>query len=226
MSVVDPGPGRTSPESGDILAMPDLVSNFDLGPGEPLLKSGVGLDMPNLDSDFDILQMPDFVSAINSGPGTTSPESGDILAMPDFVSDNVFAFVAARVQFDPAGPGFVTTLAHRTPDVIQLCPSSSGSGLSTLLSSAGMLISPVSALLRAIERYKLGARKGPLYGYACVRCWYSKGLYAAIDGLLIDVACCLCCLVVLLCCAGLSDRVFRCSGCHTCSPGVSRGCPG
>ena len=114
----------------------------------------------------------------------------------------LFAFVAARVQFDPGGPGFVTTLAYRAPDpaqpqldVIQLCPSSSGSGLSTLPSSAGMLISPVSALLRwdfvcnfrAIERYKLGARKGPLYGYACVRCWYTKGLHAAIDGLLIDV---------------------------------------
>ena len=119
----------------------------------------------------------------------------------------------------------MTTLANRTSDlaqvqldVIQLCPSSSGSGLSTLLSSAGMLISLVSVLLRwdlvcnfgAIERYKLGARKGPPYGYACVRCWYTKGLHAAIDGLLIDVACCLCCLVVLLCCAGLSDRVFRC----------------
>ena len=47
MSVIDPGPGKTSPESGDILAKPDLVSNFDPGPGEPLLKSGVGLDMPN-----------------------------------------------------------------------------------------------------------------------------------------------------------------------------------
>ena len=41
------------------------------------------------------------------------------------------------------------------------------------------------------------ARKGPLYGYTCVRCWYTKGLHAAIDGLLIYVACCLCCLVVL-----------------------------
>ena len=132
----------------------------------------------------------------------------------------LFAFVAARVQFDPGGPGFVTTLAPDPAqpqlDVIQLCPSSSGSGLSTLLSSAGMLISPVSALLRwdtvcffiAIEKYKLGARKAPLYDYACVRCWFTKGLHAAIDGLLIDVACCLCCLVVFLCCAGLSDRVF------------------
>ena len=71
----------------------------------------------------------------------------------------LFAFVAARVQFDPGGPRFVTTLAYRTPDpalpqldVIQLCPSSSGSGLLTLLSSAcaGMLISPVSALLLLI----------------------------------------------------------------------------
>ena len=36
--------------------------------------------------------------------------------------------MAARVQFDPGGPGFVTTHAYRTPDpaqpqldVIQLC---------------------------------------------------------------------------------------------------------
>ena len=116
---------------------------------------------------------------------------------------------------------------------IQLFPSSSGSGLSTLLFCAVMLISPVSALLpwdfvcnfRAIKRHNW-AHKGPLYGYTCVRCWYTKGLHAAIDGLLIYVACCLCCLVVLLCCAGLSDRMFRCSGCDTCSPGVSRGCPG
>ena len=63
--------------------------------------------------------------------------------------------MAARVQFVLGEPGFVTTLAYRTPDpaqpqldVIQVCPSSSGSALSTLLSSAGMLISPVSVLLR------------------------------------------------------------------------------
>ena len=81
----------------------------------------------------------------------------------------LFAFVAARVQFDPGGPGFVTAPAYRTPDpaqpqsdVFHICPSSSGSGLSTLLSSAVMLISLVSALLRldlvcklrAIERCK------------------------------------------------------------------------
>ena len=64
----------------------------------------------------------------------------------------LFAFVVARIQFDPGGPGFVTTHAYRTPDpaqpqldVIQLFPSSSGSGLSTFLSSASMLISLVSA---------------------------------------------------------------------------------
>ena len=96
-----------------------------------------------------------------------------------------------------------------------------------------MLITAVSALLRwdfvcnfrAIERYQLGAHKGPLYGYAYVRCWYTKGLHAAIDGLLIDVACCLCCLVAFLCCAGLSDRVFQCSGVPDVTP-VPRECPG
>ena len=89
----------------------------------------------------------------------------------------LFALVATRVQFDPGGPGFVTTLAYRTPvsaqpqlDVIQLYPSSSRSGWSTLFSGAGMLLSAVSALLRwdflcnfrAIDRCGLGAHKGPL----------------------------------------------------------------
>ena len=56
VSVIDPRPAKTSPESGDVSSMPDLISNFDPRPGEPLLKTGVGLDMPNFDSDFDILQ--------------------------------------------------------------------------------------------------------------------------------------------------------------------------
>ena len=95
---------------------------------------------------------------------------------PSFVIRVVlFVFVAARVQFDLGGPGFVTIIHWIRPsykrtadpaqpqlDVIQLFPSSSGSGLSTLLSSAVMLISPLSALLRwdfvcnfrAIERNK------------------------------------------------------------------------
>ena len=94
-----------------------------------------------------------------------------------------------------------------------------------------MLLSAVSALLRwdflcnfrAIERCGMGAHNGPLYGYACVQCWYTKGHYAAIDGLLIDVACCLWCLVVFLYCAGLSDRVFHMSHLFPGSvPGMSR----
>ena len=89
----DPGPGKPSPESGDVLELPDLACDFDPGPGEPLLESGVGLDKPLFAGDVDMLQMPDFVSAIDPGHGKTSPESGDILAVPDFVSD-----------FDP-GPG-------------------------------------------------------------------------------------------------------------------------
>ena len=61
-----------------------------------------------------------------------------------------FALVAARVQFDLGGPAFVTTLAYRAPaqpqlDVIKLCPSSSRSGWSTLLSGAVMLLLAVSA---------------------------------------------------------------------------------
>ena len=53
------GPRRTSPESGDILAGPDFVSNFypgHPGPGEPLLESGVSLVLPHFDfDDFDVL---------------------------------------------------------------------------------------------------------------------------------------------------------------------------
>ena len=146
----------------------------------------------------------------------------------------VFAFVAASVQFDPGGPEFVTILASRTPgpgqpllDVIQLWRDPGGRLFSRELACCS---SAVSALLRwdflsnirAMARCGLGAHKGPLYGYACVRCGYTNGHHTEIDGLLIDVACCLWCLVVLLCCAGLSDRVFRCSGCHT----YARVCPG
>ena len=59
MSVIDPGPGKMSPESGDMLAMSDFVSDFDPGPGEPLLQSGISLDMPNFAGDVAILQVPD-----------------------------------------------------------------------------------------------------------------------------------------------------------------------
>ena len=52
-----PGPGKTSPESGDMLAMSDFVSDFDTGPGELLLQSGVSLNMPNFAGDVDILQV-------------------------------------------------------------------------------------------------------------------------------------------------------------------------
>ena len=89
-------------------------------------------------------------------PGVCAGNCAEPSGGPSFVIRVVlFAFVAARVQFNPRGPGCVTTPAYGTPDpaqpqsdVIQLCPSSSGSGLSTLLSSAVMFISPVSALLR------------------------------------------------------------------------------
>ena len=93
-----------------------------------------------------------FVSPEGCVAGSCAGPSGG----PGFVIPVVlFALVAARVQFDPGGPGFVTTLVYRTTvfaqpqlDVIQLCPSSSRSGWSTLLSGAGMLLSAVSALLR------------------------------------------------------------------------------
>ena len=51
MGGIDPRPGTASPEYGDILAMPDFVSDINPGPGEPLLESGRGLDMPHFASD-------------------------------------------------------------------------------------------------------------------------------------------------------------------------------
>ena len=58
---------------------------------------------------------------------------------------------------------------------VQFFPPSSGSGLSTLLFCAVMLISPVSALLqwdfvcnfRAIKRYKLGTQRATIRLYMC-----------------------------------------------------------
>ena len=65
------------------------------------------------------------------------------------------AFVAARFQFDPGGPKFVTACVSRTPasaqpqwDVIQLCLSSQRSGWLSLPSEAGMLLLVVSLLFR------------------------------------------------------------------------------
>ena len=147
------------------------------------------------------------------------------------------AFVAARVQFDLGGPKFVTTRASRTLvsaqpqlDVIQLCLSSSRSGWLSLLSGAGMHLSAVSVLLRwdflciirTIARCRLRAQKGPLYDYACVRSEYTNGHHTVIDEWLFSGTCCIWCLVVLICCAGLSDRVFRCSVSHH----IPRVCPG
>ena len=87
-----------------------------------------------------------------------------------------------------------------------------------------MLHSAVSGLLRwdclcnitAIARCRLEAQKGPLYDNACVRSEYTNGHQTAIDEWLFSGTCCTCiwCLDVLICCAGLSDRVFRCSGSH------------
>ena len=123
----------------------------------------------------------------------------------------------------------MTTRASRTPvsaqpqlDVIQLYPSSSRSGWLSLLSGAGMVPSAVSVLLRrdflciirTVARCRLRAQKGPLYDYACVRSEYTNGHQTVIDEGLFSGPCCIWCLDVLICCAGLSDRVFRCSGSH------------
>ena len=139
------------------------------------------------------------------------------------------AFMAARVQFDPGGPKFVTAHASRTLvstqpqlDVIQLCLSSSRSGWLSLLSGAGMFPSAASVslrrdflcIIRTILRHRLRAQKGPLYDYACVRSEYTNGHQTVIDEGLFSGTCCMWCLDVLRCCAGLSDRVFRCFGSH------------
>ena len=117
LGAIDPGPGMTSPESGDTLAVSDFVSDIDPGSGEPLLESGDSLDMSHFTSNCELLQVQDFVGAIDPGPGTTFwrelPDKTDcnkvtiiiiigwlgttsgtnlwrhhLLAMPDFVSDN------------------------------------------------------------------------------------------------------------------------------------------
>ena len=83
-----------------------------------------------------------------------------------------------------------------------------------------MLLSAVSLLLRwdflciirTIARCRLRAQKGSLYDYACVQSEYTNGHQTVIDEWLFSEAGCIWCLVVLTCCAGLSDRVFRCSG--------------
>ena len=57
VSVSDPEPGKISPESGNMLAMSDFVSDFDPEPGEPLLQARVSLYMSNVAGDFYILQI-------------------------------------------------------------------------------------------------------------------------------------------------------------------------
>ena len=86
VSVSDPGPGKTSPESGDMLTMSDFVSDFDPGPEEPLLQSEVSLTMPNFAERWYIAGAGICECRWSRARGT-SPESGDILAMPDLVSN-------------------------------------------------------------------------------------------------------------------------------------------
>ena len=57
----DPGPGKPSPGSGDVLEMPDFVCDIDTGPGKPSPESG------------GMLELPDFASDSNQGPRGTSP---------------------------------------------------------------------------------------------------------------------------------------------------------
>ena len=134
-----------------------------------------------------------------------------------FVIRVLFAFVAARVQIYLGGPEFVTTLVV---SYTGSCPAAVGRDP----------VMPIVIEIRVVDsslwswHANFGgvcvASVGPLCGILkplrYTNWEHTKGHYAlmhhaAIDGLLIDVACCLWCLV-FLCCAGLSDRVFRCSG--------------
>ena len=92
-SVCNSGPGTISPESGNMMAMSDFVSDIDPGPEEPLLPSRVGVYMPSLPGVVDVSKVPNYVSFGDPRPGTISPGSGNMMAMPNFINN-----------FDP-GPG-------------------------------------------------------------------------------------------------------------------------
>ena len=205
VSDIDPGPGEPLLESEvrsdkqhfvsncERLLIQDFVSAIDSGPGTTSPGFGDTLAVLVFARFTIMMFIVALLQSVLSGScqevcvaGSCAGPSGG----PSFVIV-LFAFVAASVQFDPRVPEFVTTLASRTQvsaqpqlDVIQLCPSSSRSGWSTLLSGAGMLLSAVSALLRwdflcyirAMARCGLGAHKGPLYGYACVRCGTQRAI--------------------------------------------------
>ena len=98
--------------------------------------------------------------------------------------------MAARVQFDPGGPKFVTTLASRTPvsaqpqlDVIHRHGYLGGRLFTRELACYFRrclrwdFLCNISAMLRC----ELGAHKGPLHDYACVRSEYTKGQHTVID---------------------------------------------
>ena len=85
VSFGEPGSGTVSPESGNVMAMSDFVSDFDPGPDGPLLGSAVMFDMHSFVSDCEQMQMSDCVYSIGPEHREASPESGDRLAVPDVV---------------------------------------------------------------------------------------------------------------------------------------------
>ena len=107
----DSGPGKTSPEFGDILEMPDFVSDFDPGPVEPSLQSGVSLEISDVASDFD------------PGPGKLLPESGDMF--PENVTFPCLDTLTSAVS----GPRHLSTSAtgdaSLSDDSEVRCPSTS-----------------------------------------------------------------------------------------------------
>ena len=80
-------------------------------------------------------------------------------------------------------------------------------------------------IIRTIARRRLRAQKGPLYDYACVRSEHTNGHQTVIDEWIFSGTCCILSLDVLRCSAGLSDRVFRCSGSHHIPRDVPRDIP-
>ena len=133
-----------------------------------------------------------FVSERSLAPEICAGSCAGPSGGPSFVIRIVlFAFVAARVQFDPGGPGFVTTLAYHTPvraqpqlDVIHRDPG-------------GRLFSlEMACYFRRCLHCFGGTFCVILEPRATIRlCICTVLLHkrpsCSIDGLLIDVACCL-----------------------------------
>ena len=111
VSFGEPGSGKISPESGNVMAMSDFAIDIDAEPGEPFLPSGVHLDMPDFADVNNVLQAPECVSFGEPGSGTVSSGSENVLAMSDFAIDIDAEPVSQApecVSFDEPGSGTIS----------------------------------------------------------------------------------------------------------------------